>query len=439
MKKILFICSLLVIFSACNDKLNQPDLINNSFKPGMMVFTLGTNNTLADSLTYVTVKLSVDPTVYAKYKQVTFTISPVGKFSNDSSAITVPITVNDTAYARVFSSQWGRAYITAMVGNLTTIDSITFQPNNDSLKMTVTPPGTTADSLSYANVTLKVGASLYAKYKQAAFSISPVGRFNNDSTKIIVPIGTDSMAHLSVFSNISGTGIITATVGNLTCSDSVVFNVPSNALVLNGPPGLLPADNSTYATVNALISNLNLLQKMTTITFTTNKGTFANNLTTYTTNISSSSGGNPIAMVYLKDNKVESAVVTATIPVSGAIAYSSQTTVNFSTAYPTIISIIPTKDILNDTATSTAITAKLLRTPGYVTSGQVIYFSDTTLGISRGIFSNNPASVIDTGIALTTYTITDTSYHGNITITGKVYNTLTGGLVDTGMNIIHKQ
>ncbi len=179
------------------------------------------------------------------------------------------------------------------------------------------PDTVVADSMTFATVKLVVGADLYTKFRQASFSISPVGKFSNDSSNITVPIGIVKTAYTKVFSNQIGWAHITAVVGNIVTVDSVYFAQSIDTITLTATNLVDTADNYSYATIVARTANIIPLRKSQAITFYSNRGTFANGQNTFTTNLMIDSVDTNhmyyVAQAYLKDNRVETAAVSASI------------------------------------------------------------------------------------------------------------------------------
>ncbi len=205
------------------------------------------------------------------------------------------------------------------------------------------------------------------------------------------------------------------------------------------------ADSSTYTTIVATTTDSNVLLTTNSITFTTTKGVFSNDSTSYTvhvalidTGLDKTANALPIARAYLKDNSAEQAYVTATL--SGIVSYANNATINFATAYPSALSVIVGTSSLPDTVTSySSITAKLICNTGYASVGQVVYFS--AFPDSAGVFLNNTIATGPGDSVTTQYWVTNPNVHGQyVSITGVVYMpSSSGGLVAvaSGVNKIY--
>ena len=302
---------------------------------------------------------------------------------------------------------------------------------NDSVKssdIVLTPANRNipADSLTYDQFVIKVSSNVLANYKQVTFDISPVGKFTDGSTVKNVSIDASGNAYAFVFSSTPGIATVRATIGNLVRTSSIVFTPKIDTVTISVLNNYTLADNTSYAEVIAQSKDPNIILTMKSITFTADRGTFSNNQQTYTTNVILDSSIKPyvIAKAYLKDNKVENVRVRASVSNN----YLIDTIVTFTPAWPSLIIINPGVSILRDTFTSqTTVTAKLSRSSGSVSIGQIVHFYDSSsLGINKiGTFLSTSA-LADTisGIASSQYWITDTTH-----FKGFVYIV---GTVDTG-------
>ncbi len=230
-------------------------------------------------------------------------------------------------------------------------------------------------------------------------------------------------ANTSVLSNVSGPATIRATVGNLTQTQQIIFSqntVSLNLAVTNNP---VPADNNSYATVIATANDPNVVLKMNTITFTTNKGTFANNSNVFMTNaFSNNNNGSVTAIAYLKDNHAETATVTATI--SNTNIFTAACNVTFNPSVPNQVLLYSSKPTITDTLPD-SITAKLVLTNGTPSAGQKVTFTEygvrnnTNTIAYPGAFYNTSLSDT-TGTVKTIFSIQAQTFHGYVHILGTI-------------------
>lgn len=289
-------------------------------------------------------------------------------------------------------------------------------------EMTLTIPvgSVQADGKTFSVVTLTITTTNKSliKNKSVTFDISPVGKFSNGSTSISIALDLDGKAVAYVSSIIEGKGTIKAKVDDAVRTGSIDFtkvNVPSaiDTLVLTVSKNDVLADNYSYAEINATSKDPTTLAKTKTIKFTTDKGSFSNDLKEITTNI----GLDNVAKAYLKYNKPELVRVTATI----SNTYTKELFVKFVPALPDQIFIEPkTINLSSKLPSNSEIVARLVRSTGLVSDGQVVIFYDSTAtNKSIGTFFNTTKSNTS-GEATAQYSLQDSTYKGFVYIKGYV-------------------
>lgn len=309
------------------------------------------------------------------------------------------------------------------------------QISADDLKISVDNATALADGTATIKATLEAKANVVARYSNIIFSITPVGRFVNGDTVYSTVLDVSGHANALVRSSgQEGTAVIKATIGGYTVQSIVAFTRPplTDTLNLSIITDNVPADNYSYAHLHVAATNSDVLLKMKTITFQTDKGSFANGQTSYTMN----AGLNGLADAYLRHSKAERAAVTATI----AGAYTRQASVNFVQAWPNTLTIDPAAGTLARVpGTTLGITARLTRSYGTPTEGAKVIFRDSaaSTGGSVGTFLATTASNTSGQVA-TTYSLQDTSFSrgGYIYLIGTVD---TGGGIIRGINKIWVQ
>jgi len=174
-----------------------------------------------------------------------------------------------------------------------------------------------------------------------------------------------------------------------------------------------PADNYSYAEINALITGR--LSPSDRIIFTAENGLFANGQAKDT--VMAASGEN--VTVYLKHDKAERIKVTA-----NAFGKTNEVFVDFVTAYPEALTVNPdTGSFPISGYVSSLIITKLVRSSGTASQGQWISYRDsiaTDEGGSIGTFTQNTQSDVS-GNATVRYWVQDTTYHGFVYIKGEIH------------------
>lgn len=200
----------------------------------------------------------------------------------------------------------------------------------------------------------------------------------------------------------------------------------TNALHLEVVNDNVPADNYSYAQVRLIVKG-NAVD--TPVTFTIDKGEFANNAKTYNVTVSSQD----TVKAYIKFNKADIVKVTAT-----AFNDTKEVYVTFKPAYPSLIIVNPDVTMLPPLlASQSTITSNLIRINGKVTQGMVVYYHDsiaTPAGGSIGAFFNSTYSDAD-GNATVKYGLQTTTYQGFVYLKAVVENE-SGVVIAKGENRI---
>jgi hypothetical protein len=171
--------------------------------------------------------------------------------------------------------------------------------------------------------------------------------------------------------------------------------------------GSAPADGVSLDTVQLQVTDT-LTKYNNTATFSVSSAVFANGTTSMTVPLVA---GDPIS-VYLISRKVGTATVTVNVGGTSTSAYAP-----FDTAYATALSVTADSAVLDSVVgTSTPVTVKLLR-PGQGTPspGQLVSFRCSD---ANEIFSSQQVLSDTSGMAVTTFSLTDLLFTGNyLTIT----------------------
>lgn len=191
--------------------------------------------------------------------------------------------------------------------------------------------------------------------------------------------------------------------------DLVAPKEDDNTVELKVTHNNVPADNYTYAEISAITQERPGANDE--IVFSTTNGSFSNGSATYTVNV----GDNDTTRAFLKYSKAETVKVTAQI----YNKYTKECTVNFTSSYPTLITVSPDSSSLLPLFTSKCtIHATLTRQAGNVSEGMLLNYYDsvaTSTGGSIGSFHNNTYTNAQ-GQTSIEYRLQDTSYHGFVFI-----------------------
>lgn len=301
------------------------------------------------------------------------------------------------------------------------------------VQLTVTGDNIPADGKTFSEIKMKVNRAAETDSKEVTFDISPVGKFSNGATSIKLTLDANGEARVFASSSTDGVAYVKATVGEVSQTVVVKFLKPATPVVdtlkLSVVRELVPADNYAYVEIQAVVEDPEVLKEMKTIKFITDKGTFPNDTKEYTITL----GLDGVAKAYIKHNRAEMVRVTATVGNS----YSKELNIRFIPSLPEQIFIEPSvASMVADPAAKSVIKARLVRSQGSVSEGQTVYFYDSTVNGSVGIFLNTTRSGTN-GEATTEYWLQDTSYRGYVYIKGYV-NTDTGRVLGMSRILIAK-
>ena len=296
-------------------------------------------------------------------------------------------------------------------------------PND--LALTLSSDSLLVNESNVITLSIKAGIKIITKDSTANVKISPVGKFPDGTKQMQLHLDSKGEAVAVILPDSAGISTVEVTVGSVSRTATIKFI--SNQVTLSVLNNNVIADNYTYAQIMASTVSQNYLNTGKEIVFISTAGKFSNNSDTFQTLISSDG----TAKAYLKDNKNETAIVSATI----AGVFTNELQVNFTPAYPGQILINPTVGTLRPLLTSnTIINAALTRNNGSVSAGIAVSFYDSTsTGIHPGAFLNTTFSD-QNGMATTQYTIVDTTYTGIVYIKG--YVDTGGGSRVYGVNTI---
>ena len=253
--------------------------------------------------------------------------------------------------------------------------------------------------------------SLISKYsedlgKTIYFSTTGPVVFENNSDTISTILETNGVATIYIKGISDGTAVVSARIGKRRLSQKVkVVSSKTPVISLIRLSDNILADNYSYGIIGAIFLNSDSSTKQ--ITFTTDRGFFHNGSKTYTANTIDSD----TVKAFIRSSEAESSNIS--VSVSGKII--GNVLVNFINAFPEELTLESSTGFLPRTLNSKVIlTAHLTRDKGMVSSGQKVYFYDSTdVNTSVGIILNSTLSN-ENGIASGTYALQDTSYSGMV-------------------------
>lgn len=412
-----------VITAKVDDNTMQAEVIfvKKPVSPDSLALTVESPSLVADgnSVSKVTVVLGTN--LAKNNKDVTFKISPIGRFTNNTQEITVPVSLDRTAITHISGIDAGVAYITATAGGVSHTVAVTFTKPTvapDSITLIIDSTTMLANGTNVSKVTVTLGTNLAKNNTEVKLKISPIGRFTNNAQEIDVPVSLNRQAITHISSVDGGVAYITATVAGITQVATISFTKTPAAVTDTVKATIVQdnvdADYYSYAIIEATVPRPAAGQTRS-ITFNTDKGTFADNNKSYT--VTADAAGN--ARAYLKHNKAEIAIVT----ISSASAFSTTQNITFKTAWPENLFVDLGAGTMSRTPGSTVnVIARLTRNTGTVSEGITVSFKDSTQsGTSVGTFFNVGKSGSN-GNATATYSLQDTSYQGYIYIVSTVNN-----------------
>lgn len=194
-------------------------------------------------------------------------------------------------------------------------------------------------------------------------------------------------------------GLVSPQIDQSIAAGDVAITVPVNDVI---------ADNYSQSQISVQIKSLSDIPLNTSVTFTSNRGTFTNGSNSYSVIL----GTDGTANAYLKNNTA--AAVTVTVSIGNY--FSKTVMVTFSTALPDQIVLSPDIAIFPNASTATVnLVAGLSRINGTPSIGQALTFTDSTAtnGKSVGTFLNISASDASNSVKAQ-YILQDTTYKGYI-------------------------
>jgi hypothetical protein len=177
--------------------------------------SMTTDNMPADGSTVNTAQFKGGPSVDSFYSMVTFSIAPNGRFSNDSTQITVPLDIDGHATVNVTSRMPGVSIVSATVGGVTVQTPTTFTiawPQEvviaaDSTFLTPLPGLWTAVTATLLRNPGRVSAGVFVRFYDSTTVDSVIGVFDGpvvtDTSGILIRqyFITDTSYHGTVFIN----------------------------------------------------------------------------------------------------------------------------------------------------------------------------------------------------------------------------------------------
>lgn len=241
--------ALMMLFFACNKpgSLTKYDLINKDVQPDSMTMLVSKDSVAADTTVFTEIVLKVGSTVASKYKLASFSISPVGVFSNHKDTMSLPIDISGQVHAFVSSLSEGLATIRASVGNLSRDGHIYFSPlAPDSLTLKVVKDSVAADNYTYAELQANTLPDVAKKIKTVTFTTLK-GTFSNGLMEVPVTVGTDGTAKAYLKYNRPERVTVSAKISGGNTKETLVTFTPSFPDQI-----LLEADSSS---LNSIINS----------------------------------------------------------------------------------------------------------------------------------------------------------------------------------------
>ncbi|MBK6546969.1 MAG: hypothetical protein IPG12_17105, partial [Saprospiraceae bacterium] len=189
------------------------------------------------------------------YKEVTFDISPVGKFSNNNSTIKGALDVLGEAHAFIFSDNQGLAIVKANVGNLYRTTSIKFFTKDvDSLNLFISQDSVPADNYSYAEITAVTKNRPFAN-NQIVF-VSDKGAFSNGSNTYAVQASFHDTTRAYIKYNSAELVRIRATIYNTYSKEIYTTFIPAfpSQIFVNSDVSVLLPSYTSKAIITAKLT-----------------------------------------------------------------------------------------------------------------------------------------------------------------------------------------
>ncbi|MDZ7699068.1 MAG: invasin domain 3-containing protein [Deltaproteobacteria bacterium] len=294
----------------------------------------------------------------------------------------------------------GTATITAKYGLITATTQVTFtdEPVVGNIVLTADPATIPADGTSSSTISATVtkgDGSAVPKGTSVTFTTN-LGSFSNGSQTytVVTPDATGVVSVALIAGTTTGSAEVIAISGGVSQSIYVGIGGASISITLTANPTSIPADGSSSSTITATLTDGSgqPVTPGTSVTFTTNLGTFSNGSTTITT---STIGENGQASVSLIAASTEG-VATVTASSSGV---SQSVTVGFTGGVAVIALTANPTTIPADGSSSSTITATLKDgTGGAVSPGTSVTFNTTLGRFSTGGTTITTATQDDSGV-----------------------------------------
>jgi adhesin/invasin len=312
----------------------------------------------------------------------------------------------------------GTATITAAYGTLTATVNISFEGMGDgSITLTADPVRIPADgsSSSVITATIKYSSGVAVPKGTAVSFVTDLGAFSN-GTQALTTITPDENGVVSV-SLTAGTtaGSAKVTVSAINISQSVYVGIGGDAvsMTLVAEPTSIPADGSSSSLITATLKDSTgaAVTPGTSVTFTTDLGTFSGGGTSITVATSDDTG--MVSVSLISSTTAGSAAVTAT---SSGVSQTIYVSMGGDIVYIALVAD-PTS-IPADGSSSSLITATLKDSTGAaVTPGTSVTFTTNLGTFSGGGTSTTVATADDTGIVSVSLISSTTTGTATVTAT----------------------
>jgi hypothetical protein len=224
MKYTIIIIAIFSLLSCSSDRqdLTTPSLQNDPIDANDIILTSAPDSVLADGRTFGEVQLKVSSKISSKYKDVTFQISPIGKFNNDSGTLKFTLDINGEARVFVKSDVAGIAYVKSLIGNISKIVTVKFYKNSfDTLKIFLGSNNIPADNYSYAEI-IALTNNLNPVNRSITF-VADKGLFSNNNSTYTLQAGANDTTRAFLKYNKAEIVRVTATVAG-TYSKEIFIN-----------------------------------------------------------------------------------------------------------------------------------------------------------------------------------------------------------------------
>jgi adhesin/invasin len=236
--------------------------------------------------------------------QVTFQTT-LGRFSNGSTTykVTIGNSTGTLTVTLIAGTSEGTAEVTCFAGGASQSIKITIgNVTVSTIQLTASPLTIAADGVSSSAITAVVTNSLGepADMGTSAQFSTNLGFFSNNSKSYQTMTDSSGTALATLYAGTSiGVAQVTCTVGSVQAVVFVEFTTdPSpqpgavSSISLTANPLSILADGTSSSAITATLTDKNGTPVMmgTSVTFSTNLGTFSNNSKTYTTSTSGENG-----------------------------------------------------------------------------------------------------------------------------------------------------